>query len=84
MLLRQLEMHVWRECLLSENLRAQPQSRLPSDRKSRPVTPSPLEEYFSESSMTGGDESDDEDLTEPDDSASDTEGKESPYALFFD
>jgi hypothetical protein len=46
--------------------------------------PLPLEEYFSESSMAGGDESDDEDLTEPDDCDSDTEGKESPYALFFD
>lgn len=56
----------------------------PSDRKSRPVTPltSPLEEYFSESSMASGDESDDEDLTEPDDCDSDTEGKEGLHILF--
>ena len=55
-----------------------PQFCYPSDRKSRPVTPltSPLEEHFSESSMASGDESDDEDLTEPDDCDSDTEGKE--------
>ena len=57
----------------------------PSDRKSRPVTPltSPLEEYFSESSMASGDESDDEDLTEPDDCDSDTEGEEGLHILFI-
>ena len=57
-----------------------------SDRKSRPVTPltSPLEEYFSESSMASGDESDDEDLTEPDDCDSDTEGEECLHAPHID
>lgn len=43
-----------------------------------------MEEYFSESSMASGDESDDEDLTESDDCDSDTEGKESLYLLFID
>lgn len=33
-----------------------------------------MEEHLSESSMASGDESDDEDLTEPDDYDSDTEG----------
>jgi len=58
----------------------------PSDRRSRPITPltSPLEEHFSESSMASGDESDDEDLTEPDDCDSDTEGKESHHMSFVD
>ena len=61
----------------------QHQFRFPSDRKSRPVTPSPFEEYFSESSMASGDESDDEDLTEPDDCDSDTEGKENIFGQFI-
>lgn len=67
-------------------MRVRPQLCYPSDRKSRPVTPltSPMEEYFSESSMASGDESDDEDLTESDDCDSDTEGKESLYLLFID
>lgn len=60
--------------------------RRPFDRKSRPVTPltSPMEEYFSESSMASGDESDDEDLTEPDDCDSDSEGGGSLCVLIID
>jgi len=67
-------------------MRVRPQLCRPSDRKSRPVTPltSPLEEYFSESSMASGDESDDEDLTEPDDCDSDTEGNKSLHTLYID
>lgn len=43
-----------------------------------------MEEYISESSMASGDESDDEDLTEPDGYDSDTEGKKSLRALSTD
>ena len=70
-------------CFLTYEVRLQ--SLCPLDSKSRPVTPltSPLEEYLSESSMASGDESDDEDLTEPDDCDSDTEGNESLHALYI-
>jgi hypothetical protein len=40
-----------------------------------------MDEYDSESSLASGDESDDEDLTEPDGYDSDTEGKTSLRVL---